>query len=180
MVEVRTQTFRVMNLTFMLIMLYAPIVYGQTYSTMIVDSEIVNVINLRVATLADERNLKSLKVNSQINSWSANPFLTNELDSIFTKADFDFVKEQMRNLIKDNRWKRKGLKKVKLFKNIPSKSGDEYAQYAFSQPLFSIDKTRLIIREFYLCAYHCTKISIKLFEKGIEVELNYKATLIED
>jgi hypothetical protein len=132
--------------------------HGQTYSSMINDSEIYSFINTAIKTDKDRIHKKSLKkilLWPNIDKWDKavlTPvktsedvqkldtekdyfFLYKKVDSLFTEEDRIFMLKQI-NSFKDTVWRRpfKGSTFV-------SKANAQQYSFSFSIPIFSIDRS---------------------------------------
>jgi hypothetical protein len=127
------------------------------------------------------------RVNSRIVSWDSNDLnalipdpasssfikgmtvRAQRLDTIFSKADFKSLKEQITALLNlEEAWPKGVLKGVKLVEFKTPKiigKGEDYWEY--SKPLFSLDKKKCIVKINYLCGPLCASWEVILFEKTV-------------
>lgn len=157
-----------------ILLLIKQLCLGQTYSDIIPDEEIISFLTWEVNSTKgySEEPLLSFKrkISQKINSWDSLNFIkpdsldehdllvifsylfrkSNNLDTIFTNEDKQYLFEQFK-ACKDSVWQSKIPKATIKSKKNKRRSN----RYYYSIPLFSKDKTYLIINRTYYCGSLC-------------------------
>jgi len=153
--------------------------FGQTYSTIVTDIEIINFINSQAkgnysqkinswkleevyqpdSVLGKLKPWKNLTLSEKrINSFTYG--VAPLLNDFLNITDFEFIKEQIAGLqVKE--WQT--VKEIKKTKK-PEHSKDEY--YIYSVPLFSKDKNYAILKTDFYCGNLCGWSCIEVYKKA--------------
>ena len=164
---------------------------GQTYSKIILDSEIVSFIssdilndsikmtksiqrkmfavNLDDFYYKDSSDLIKKNENSQFifryHIFHGREY-TNHLDSLFSRKDIDFFYTQIKGQKKKENWHKSFTNSI-LVDNVELDS-NHYAKqvmYSYSLPLFSFDKKRVIIIKGFYCGFLCGGGAYYIYER---------------
>ncbi len=155
---------------------------SQTYSSIIDDEEIYNFLNW--ITIHDEKyseeNFKRKKISNKILSWQPENFINNyedqfenekflyqeenDLHLVFKKDDQQFIYKQFTSL-KDSIWHTE-FSKSKLI----SQKNKRTNYYAYSIPLFSIDKKKAVIYCIFYCGDECAYGGYFIYSKINETD----------
>ena len=163
------------KLTVILIgLLTCTFITGQTYSSEISDKEIYDFLNwLTVSSkkYSEEPKLKRKQIRHKILNWDKEVFFTDTIqvrnqpiiadwdclyqtrygtDTIFNQQDRDFIYQQFA-AIRDSIW-HNGFSKSKLLTNQKQKRTNIHY---YSIPLFSFDKSYVIVNRKYCCGDEC-------------------------
>jgi len=151
---------------------------SQTYSSIINDEEISNFLNcvtIHDKKYSEENNSERKKISNKILKWHSENFINNDedpyeneiflyhekndLDLIFNKDDQEFIYKQFVS-IKDSIWHTR-FSKSKLL----SKKNKTNNYYAYSVPLFSIDKKKVIFYRVFHCGNECAYGEYYIYSK---------------
>jgi hypothetical protein len=165
--------------------------YGQTYSKVISDTEIINFITTDIlndsikGSKTIRRKIFSLYPDIFYYKDSADFVIknkntsfifrydiyngrvfTNHLDTLFSRKDIDFFYQQIKGLRKNTQWK-------KAFKNsvlvddaeLDADRNAVNIMYSYSLPLFSADKRRVMIIKSFFCGLLCGGGAYYIYEK---------------
>ncbi|WP_210489416.1 hypothetical protein [Rufibacter aurantiacus] len=168
------------NLIFTLLLFISCLsTFGQTYSSVVPDIEIINFIENQAKEKYSQninnwkleevyqpdsvlKKLKSWKTltPSEKRNYSFNYGEAPLLADFLTKADFEFIKEQISGL-KVNEWQT--LKEFQKTNNSELKKED---YYIYSVPLFSKDRNYALRKTTFYCGNLCGWSCIELFKKA--------------
>lgn len=153
-----------------------PVCYGQTYSDLIPDSEIVSFMTweIRSTERYSEEPILSLKrkIYYEISDWDTLNFVKpesqglgekailasylylfhdrNQSDTIFSQEDKEYLLQQFIS-IKDTLWQQKFPKATRSKRKNQVRPN----RYHYSLPLFSKDKQYVIVKRDYYCGSLC-------------------------
>jgi hypothetical protein len=166
---------------------------GQTYSRIISDSEIVEFINSDIQRdsikkikavqekiyplnpddfyykdsidfkAKNDKNSSFIFIYHKVNK---KKILTNDIDTLFSREDIDFFYKQLKGLRRRHYWKNRFDNSA--FINDIELDSNNYAKqtmYSYSVPLFSRDKTRVIIIKSFLCGMLCGGGGYYIYQK---------------
>jgi len=155
--------------------------FGQTYSDVISDSEIVSFLTWEVNSTkgSSKKPLLSFrrKIDKNIGDWDSLNFIRpnslnetssivslfylfqnkNGLDSIFNSKDKKYLFEQYKSL-KIRTWQKK-IPKAKITTN------ENLNYYCYSIPLFSIDKKYVVVKRVYYCGNVCLSGAYYIYKR---------------
>lgn len=161
-------------LTILFLLLTKIFCFGQTYSDIISDKEIISFLTWEVNSTEgySEEPLLSFKrkISAKISDWDSLNFIKpdslneydfsvaffylfqkkNELDTIFKDEDKKFLLEQFESC-RDSTWQNK-IPNATITSRKNKKRPD---RYYYSIPLFSIDKKYVIVKRTYYCGSLC-------------------------
>ncbi|MCX2738447.1 hypothetical protein [Pontibacter anaerobius] len=160
-----------------LFILYSYLSYGQTYSSIISDSDIEQFVQWEILTTpkySEDRKWGKKKLYYKPESWKkamvhiSGPMgdtLSFEIkfyrflskDTVFTKEDVAFLSQQY-EAEKQNVWETKfeGA-------NLVKSSGRNV--HEFTIPLFSIDKSKVMFWKYFYCGSLCAHACVFIYEK---------------
>ena len=155
-------------------------VKAQTFSSLIKDSEIKEIIKLDIDK--EDTNSKGGKnVKKELLDWKSwvsiiginSGYIKSKRDSInqlFTESDFDYMKEQIK-AEKDTVWNL-SLEKGKIKENPKNK------YYLYSIPLFDQKREKALIIKDYSCGSLCGKTTIEIYIKTENSWKFYKSVFL--
>ncbi|MFC6999418.1 hypothetical protein [Rufibacter roseus] len=154
--------------------------YGQSYSSMVADSEIEQFVQweiLNTPKYTEDRKRGLKKIFKKSISWKAamihvgGPFEDTlsfeskfyhflKQDTIFSKEDIDFLSQQYESEVQGN-WETdfNGSKMVKS-------SGNNV--HHITIPLFSVDKRKVMFWKYFYCGSVCAHACVFIYEKANE------------
>jgi hypothetical protein len=160
--------------------------FGQTYSDLISDSEIIEFLKweskhtpitripvrtpiFKMVYYKPDPWRYELVIPDSIlqkvdgKSYNPNIFLNKtryDLDTIFTKEDIEFIQSQFNGHRTDNKWK------IKLSKTFYKRCTFKKTRtYFYTIPVFSLDKKFVIFSKYYYCGSLCAEGEIIIYKR---------------
>lgn len=165
----------------LIFLLITNLTFGQQNADFKTDSSITHFVNWKIKTYNEIDNVAKIRrVNQNVISWDSTDlelFFLNDfsileqslinMDSLLTKEDLNYMKQQMTSFIGQNDiWKKDDLD-AKIIEPKPidkiKKRRDFYWEYSF--PIFSKDHSKCILKYNYICGILCASYRAVLYEK---------------